>query len=121
MAKLAKKVSRHKDNHKKLRKRSRYESESSDSDSKQETGLHDQGEHGEQLDNSNSERCKRQAFGISEEFKELLGIKCSTKSSKNKSKGPKLPFNQSVYSLTINFMQTNNSYKQCYMRTKDIV
>ena len=79
MAKLAKKVSHHKDDRKKLCKCSRYKSESSDSDSKQETGSHDQGEHGEQLDNVNSESCKKQAFVISEEFEELLGIKCSTK------------------------------------------
>ncbi len=29
--------------------------------------------------------------------------------------------NQPVYSLPINVVQTNNSYKQCYMCTKDVV
>ena len=73
------------------------------------------------MDNTNLESHKKQSFGINDEFEELLGIKCSTKSSINKSKGPKLLFNQSVHSLPINVVQTNNSYKQCYMHTKDVV
>ena len=38
---------------------------------------------------TNSKRCQRHAFGISDEFKEFLGIHCSTNSSENKRKGPK--------------------------------
>ncbi len=69
----------------------------------------------------NSKSCKKQAFGINDEFEESLGICCSTKSSLNQFNGPKLLCNQSVHLLPINVVQTNNSYKQCYMRTKDVV
>ncbi len=75
----------------------------------------------EQLNVANSKSCKKQAFGISDEFKELLVIPCSTKSSKNKSKGPKLLFNQSAHSLPINVVQTNSSYNQYYVHTKYVV
>ncbi len=82
--------------------------------------MDDQGKQNEQLNNANSKCYRRQAVGISNEFEELLGICCNKNSSKNKSKGPKLLFNQSVYSLPINVVQTNGSYKHCYVHTKDV-
>ncbi len=54
-------------------------------------------------------------------IEKLLGIHCSTNSSKNKSKDPKLLFNQSVHFLPINATQTSSSFKQYYVHNKDVV
>ncbi len=63
---------------------------------------------------------RKRLFGFSDEFEEFLGI-CCIKISSKKSKGPKLLLNQLVHSLQINAVQTNSSYKQCYVHAKDVV
>ena len=52
------------------------------------------------------------------EFEEILGIYSSRNS---KSKIPKLLFNTSIHSLPIKVVRKKSNFKQCYMRTKNVV
>ena len=66
-------------------------------------------------------RFRGQTFGIGDEVKKLQGIPCNTNLYENKSNGPKLLFNQSIHSLLIKTLQTNNNFNWEYMHTKDVV